>query len=249
MGGRPARPGLREHKKQLTRARIVDAALELLDRQGYAHTTVEKIAEAAHVSPRTVSHYFPSKDHLLLAPVDDYLDAVDTQLRRVPPELPPLQAMLAANLAVLDESARTDAVLSASRLAALLRLMHSAPPLQQLARSLRSDEVTADMARRLATSTPDRRVDLALSVWVAIMATAFSGVTEIHADADPVTADLPALLRARLTEAMAAFAMAAAPSPVASDTALPDPALPDPALPDTPFTAQPVAALPVTARR
>lgn len=57
--------GLRERKKQQTRELIVRVALDLFDRQGFAATTIPEIAEAADVSPRTVSSYFPAKEDLV----------------------------------------------------------------------------------------------------------------------------------------------------------------------------------------
>ena len=58
-------PGLRERKKERTRATITRVALELFARDGFAATTVTAIAEAAEVSPRTVSTYFPSKEGIV----------------------------------------------------------------------------------------------------------------------------------------------------------------------------------------
>ena len=36
-------------------------ALKLFDRQGYQTTTIEDIADAAAISPRTFFRYFPTK--------------------------------------------------------------------------------------------------------------------------------------------------------------------------------------------
>jgi AcrR family transcriptional regulator len=59
--------GLRERKKIRTRETIVSVAMELFDEHGFQATTIPTIAEAADVSPRTVSTYFPSKEDIVFA--------------------------------------------------------------------------------------------------------------------------------------------------------------------------------------
>lgn len=58
---------LRERSRLKRRATIMKTALELFAQGGYDATTIAQIAEAAEVSPRTVSLYFPSKLDLALA--------------------------------------------------------------------------------------------------------------------------------------------------------------------------------------
>jgi AcrR family transcriptional regulator len=64
--------GLRERKTEKTRKRILGEALRLFKRDGYEQTTVEAIAEAAEIGPRTLYRYFASKDLILLDQLAGY---------------------------------------------------------------------------------------------------------------------------------------------------------------------------------
>lgn len=58
--------GLRERKKEQTRAAIQREALRLITERGYDATTCEKIAAAAGVSTATLFRYFPTKEDIVL---------------------------------------------------------------------------------------------------------------------------------------------------------------------------------------
>ena len=62
--------GLRERKKQKTKASIQREALRLFRKHGYEETTIEDIAEAAEISPSTFFNYFPTKEDVVI--YDEY---------------------------------------------------------------------------------------------------------------------------------------------------------------------------------
>ena len=88
--GEPAL-GLRERKKQRTRATLIDAAVELCERQGFERTTVDQIAAIADVSPRTFSRYFATKDAIALALIDEAIDKAAVELAHQPPRAQPFR--------------------------------------------------------------------------------------------------------------------------------------------------------------
>ena len=57
--------GLRERKKQQTRAAIAETARRLFSERGFERVRVAEIAAAADVSEKTVFNYFPTKEDLV----------------------------------------------------------------------------------------------------------------------------------------------------------------------------------------
>ncbi|MFG1700963.1 TetR/AcrR family transcriptional regulator [Nonomuraea sp. NPDC049309] len=73
--------GLRELKKQRTRAAIADAALELFLARGFDEVKVAEVARAAGVSEATVFNYFRTKEDLVFERLDRFwtrlIDAIE----------------------------------------------------------------------------------------------------------------------------------------------------------------------------
>jgi AcrR family transcriptional regulator len=65
--------------------------MRLFREQGYGETTVEKIAEAAEVSPSTFFRYFPTKEDLITT--DDYDPLLIAAFRAQPPEVSVVEAL------------------------------------------------------------------------------------------------------------------------------------------------------------
>lgn len=82
---------LRERKRTRTRLMIQSEAFRLFAKQGYNATTIEQIADAAAISPRTFFRYFPTKEDVVLWDEYDPL-VLDVFLAR-PKEETPLESM------------------------------------------------------------------------------------------------------------------------------------------------------------
>src|SRR5690349_4456662 len=95
-------PGLRERKKRRTRDALTDAAYALFDAKGFDATTVDEIAAAVEVSPRTFFRYFASKEELALAPLDQQVAAMLAALAARPAAESVLTALRAAAVEVLE---------------------------------------------------------------------------------------------------------------------------------------------------
>ncbi|MEV0053560.1 TetR/AcrR family transcriptional regulator [Saccharopolyspora shandongensis] len=86
----------RERKKQLTRQRIVMAAVRLFEEQGYEQTTVAQIAAAADVDPKTFFNYFRSKDEVLFNDVEPDFDVLLGAIAERRPEESPGEVLVRA---------------------------------------------------------------------------------------------------------------------------------------------------------
>jgi AcrR family transcriptional regulator len=85
--------GLRERKRRETLLRIAETGLNLFAEQGYDATTLDAIAEAAGISPRTFFYYFKTKDEVLQYwQGTGFAEAIAPMLR-TQPEKPPLHAV------------------------------------------------------------------------------------------------------------------------------------------------------------
>jgi|SRR5829696_7994876 len=75
-------------KREQTRMRLQDCALELFERQGFEATTVAQIAAAARVTPMTFFRHFPAKESVLLD--DPYDPLIAAAVAAQPHTLAPL---------------------------------------------------------------------------------------------------------------------------------------------------------------
>jgi AcrR family transcriptional regulator len=101
------RPGLRERKKQQTRAKIERVALELFAERGFEHTTLADIAEAADVSKRTIFSYFESKEDIVFCGEPLLFRQFEQRLEQRPPgatTVDVLQELMLSFTSTLDDT-------------------------------------------------------------------------------------------------------------------------------------------------
>lgn len=167
--------GLRERKKQRTRTMLIEAAIDLCERQGFEQTTVEQIAAVADVSPRTFSRYFATKDAVVLAFVDEVIESVAVELRAQPAEISHLDALYRAHVqAFLKTKTALPNQLTADRLLASARIVTSSPTLMNTASEFRADAVNVALSRRMGVPGDDRRLKVTAVVWGSIIMTAIA---------------------------------------------------------------------------
>lgn len=165
--------GLRERKKQRTRATLIDAALDLCLRQGYEHTTVDQIAAQAEVSARTFSRYFATKEAVFLTLIEDLADEVAVEIAQLPRHLGPVEALRAAHVEVLTRvDGETVGRLTKDRIVLMLRIINGSDVLQQGAFEFKHPKVIALLADRMGVPVDDRRLLLGVSVFSTIIVAA-----------------------------------------------------------------------------
>ena len=196
--------GLRERKKQRTRATLIDAAVELCDRQGFERTTVDQIAAIADVSPRTFSRYFATKDAIALALIDDALDVAAVELARQPSDIGHFEALRRSYVTMYNSTkSAPPGALSADRMMCTVRIIMTSPTLRQAALEYRPHAVNVELAKRLGVDIENRRLKLLAAVWGSIIMTAMADLSEQGVDWGRVGIDdIVARLEATFAEFM-----------------------------------------------
>ncbi len=144
-GDRPPSEGLWSRKRLAAMQRVQRVALDLIEERGYASVTVEEVALAAEVAPRSVYRYFGTKEGMVLWNETDL--ALIEGLAAVLPEVG-LMAALRTLADAVDGAMEGEALELGVR---QLRLAHRTPELRaQLAVAV--TEYAAELGRALAAS-------------------------------------------------------------------------------------------------
>jgi AcrR family transcriptional regulator len=171
--------GLRERKKQRTRATLIDAAVELCERQGFERTTVDQIAAIADVSPRTFSRYFATKDAIALALIDDGINRAAAELAHQPSDISHFEALRRSYIAMYNGTKTAPpGGLSSDRMMCTVRIIMSSAALRHAAIEYRHHAVNIELAKRMGVDLDDRKLKLVASMWASFIMTALGDLSE-----------------------------------------------------------------------
>jgi AcrR family transcriptional regulator len=171
--------GLRERKKARTRESLQEAALERFARQGFDGTTVEEIAEACEVSPRTFFRYFPTKEDVLFVDAEARRERLLAVIAERPADEHAFASLRAAMRALADDYRNDrDALVTRSQIVAasphlqVYKAEHQhgwetavVEVLERRAQARRDPETRDELVLVTAVATAALRV--ALDAWVA----------------------------------------------------------------------------------
>lgn len=164
------RPTLRDRNRARAREEIVTAAHRLFLTQGFAETSVEQVAAAAGVAPRTVFRHFPRKEDLVFHRHAEQVGRFAELLATAPEERGSLDALVAALLAMLrlDEGPSDGS---------MLRLLDREPDLQRRDAELIADHHAAAVTFLLARGATPARAELLAGAFMGTVGAARRLVT------------------------------------------------------------------------
>jgi len=99
-----SKPSLQDQRSQATRAKICRAAIDCLDRLGYAETTFAKIQAKASVSRGAITHHFPTKQALVAATAMQLLSNAQSPVERDGSNAPPVYDLIMTSWARIVNS-------------------------------------------------------------------------------------------------------------------------------------------------
>jgi AcrR family transcriptional regulator len=167
------------------RVRLIDVTLELCARQGYDATTVDQIAAAAGVTPSEFARYFASTEAVLLSIVDAMAHAIATALADVKTDVDAEHALLSACIASMTAVIEDRGAVTLERLLALGKIVNATRNLQRKVSEVRKRVIAPALCDRLGVDPQDRRLKRALTMWSAVMASAYIAQENMSDQYDP----------------------------------------------------------------
>jgi AcrR family transcriptional regulator len=172
-----------ERRRRLVRADIGRVAIGLFAERGFEAVTVDEIAAAAGISPRTFFRYFATKDEVVLdyerRLLDRLVDVVATRPAGEGPITALRNAYLTTSHVVREDRARA---------IQLGRILQTAPELRATAHGARTapnDALIDEVARRMGVPGRDLRPRAVVAAMTAVAAAEWAAWVEDGGEGDP----------------------------------------------------------------
>jgi AcrR family transcriptional regulator len=189
---------LRERKRDRTRKALIEAALDLFERNGYDGATVADIAEAADIGTRTFFSYFASKEELLFPESDARVAAAVTAIANRKPDDRPADVLLRALRDVGAAEGEPDDMVD--RIAAVrVALFKTVPAVRGRALQIQID-AEREIANHLQQAFPAELDKVSAAALVGAFVGAVRGALQVLLDDADAPAD-PDNLRRQLRSA------------------------------------------------
>src|ERR1700678_303168 len=189
---------LRARKRDRTRRALLDAAVDLFERNGYDGTTVADIAEAAEIGTRTFFSYFASKEELLFPESDARVAAAVTAIPNRQPDDRPADVLLRALRDVGAADGEPDDMVD--RIAAVrVALFRAVPAVRGRALQIQLD-AQREIAGHLQRAFPAELDPVTAAALVGALIGAVTGALQVLLDESEAPAD-PDDLRRQLRHA------------------------------------------------
>ncbi|MDY4316887.1 TetR family transcriptional regulator [Pectobacterium actinidiae] len=154
--------GLRQTKKDQTRSQLVEAAFTLIEKQGFQQTTINEIAAAVNVSPRTFLRYFPTKDDVVVGWLDFIMAVLPSTLAQGSADEPIADALMRSARAMVGTYQTRGSFLNK------IEDIITTSPTLQMRKQQRIEALVEDVSDALAGVYGTRYSPLALDLYAGV---------------------------------------------------------------------------------
>ena len=142
-------------------------------RQGYDATTIEQVAATAGASPADVTRHFASTDAVLISVADGMARATAAGLDTVAKGTDPVHALLQAGTSALGAIVEGRSEVPLDWVLAMARIVTTTSNLHRKVSAARKRVLTQPLADWMGLDPQNRRVQHALTMWSAVVASAY----------------------------------------------------------------------------
>lgn len=168
---------LRERKRARTRQALIDAAMDLFERNGYDETTIAEIAAAAEIGTRTFFSYFASKEELLFPDAESRVQALLGALANRAPDDRPIDLLVR----VLADGGEVSNDIIGKLTPLRMRLLQTVPAIQSRALHIQFN-AERRIAEILAEAFPEELDDLTAAALTGAFVNAVRGASQAMLD-------------------------------------------------------------------